>query len=1429
MTKLQQRYPLPTSIVEKLTAVRDRAIKVRVATAVVTALVVLFASMSVAMLVDWLATLYDPRWRAVLTATACAAAGITLMGWGVLVWRRFRYVDRVAADVDREIPELEERWSTVTRVAAGGNSGRVHPAMYRKVAEEAHAWTPRVEVAQVVRIDGLLRALVCLTAVTAVLFMAVLLDSQRTVVMLRRFWSPLTMISATEVSDLPGNIVVGRGESLQITGSLGGVEVEQATLMLKQSEDEIRSMTLVPRGENHQQLSHRLRSIKSPLQYRVRAGDGQSPWYEIVVADRPQLGEVRMQLTPPTYTRQEPKSLKKLPRRLTALEGTRLELALRPQQPVKSFSLKLKKNRREKDETILRLAPDSEGWYRWKTTLTHDFFLSVLLTELHGLNNRRPPICEIRCQRDQPPTVRILTPNRERVVHPDETIPITFVAHDDIGIQNAELVVYDDRPAGGEPVVLDKINIPLGDQQNATKVKATVDLDLSQYRLPTGSSLSFSVHVQEDRGQENSALASLGQEEANLPTEFTVTTIDSTAAAKPESLNDKPTESNKETIAEEPPSRMPSPSGSSTATDEKTQLNQSVAATTNTNTSQAEATNRKTIAPPTTDPTTATDSEVSSRNTDSTRSNESRASAAVASPSVAKNRAGQASESRLTATPAQDMRTAESTSSDSSQETDTAQNAVAPSRSATTQNRPNSDSPPTPSGNSTPPPKPMRSRSLDVVPRTAQSTASKRMRLKIDEWAGSYDSQRRNEIEILIAPKLAEIDQALEKAERLSRNVLDEIDAAAPWDNKHDRDIQAAQRQIATARKVIDNLKQETQDTPYAFVGLQLVDIDQAHIQPANREFWTVLESAAAQRVDSTRSGWQHVVRARELMVLLTERFERTRQSYKLAETAERIKKMYQIFVDGSLALLRPAAEADRYSRKMVEFELDEEFLKRLKEVEEMRNELRKELARVLAEDPRLLRRYLDVQRRRNKVLRVELERLIESQDELNREVKAWATVEQDQRSRLANILLGRHFEAAQDLAIGAADLNDRFETWLPLLRNTEDTDLKATIQRLRKITSASRELASDGLNYIDQSRRARKRDDSDTEDRSTVSNTELLDSVDTMLGDARQLHEHFVQLEVLLRQFAQSSEQEEIAFFATNRLLETRRMMQQTTTWIRQLKQHQSGNYHRVAEVSQYRLAVETDSLAGKLADVEQTFSALLQRNDSMLPETIAQKARGLLEVLDEKAAPNQLAAVYSLKQNEMPGAMTYQEDALTALHSAGKFYDEMIEAAIKELDKLPVQDPLDPNDPTLDQLLAALEQEVSFREALGIPTRPTNLHIMRDWMLGQAGNVGNNGGSQRLVVNQFRRRQMLRQRQLDRAYRRAIARAMKEASADDLVPRELLLARDHTDWNLLLSQLEDELQQDRGNAPPERYRRAIEQYFRQVSGSQYPQKEQE
>ena len=487
---------VPGAIVRKLVLVRSRKRWVHLATAALVALVVLFAAMGVAMLIDWLATLYDSRWRYVLTNTALSTAALTSLGWLLVAWRRGMPWWRVAGDVDREFPELEERWTTMTRLptSAAGNPQLVHPAMFRRVATEAARWEPHVDPQQIVSLSPLMRTMICLTAITLVLAVAVIFDARQTLVLVRRFWSPGSSISATELVNVPGNMVIGRGEPLLLSANVQGTPVDRATLFLNSADDE-RTISLVAHGSDPIEFSHNVRVVEEPFAYRFRAGDGQTEWYKVDVADRPEIDKLTMTVTPPAYTKREAKSFDRLPRRVSAIEGSELELALRPTIAVERVEL------RARDKQLAALEAGEDGWYRWRTELKESVSFAPLLTESHGLVNRQAPRCEITVVADKPPAVKVLTPDDQVAVRPDDTIDITFAAQDDVGIGSAELVVYGNNDLNGEPTPLATIPIPLEDQAGERTVQGQVELDLRQFKVDDGMELSYQVRVREDRGE----------------------------------------------------------------------------------------------------------------------------------------------------------------------------------------------------------------------------------------------------------------------------------------------------------------------------------------------------------------------------------------------------------------------------------------------------------------------------------------------------------------------------------------------------------------------------------------------------------------------------------------------------------------------------------------------------------------------------------------------------------------------------------------------------------------------------------------------------------------------------------------------------------------------------------------------------------------
>jgi hypothetical protein len=1344
--------------------------------------------------------------------------------------------------------------------------------------------------------------------------------------------------------DVPGDVVIGRGEPLALAATLEGRPVEQATLFLSSAEDEDRTVKLVAHGEDRVEFSHRLRAVEVPFEYRFRAGDGQTEWYSVSVADRPEIAKLQVTVTPPEYTGRPAETFDHLPRRISAMEQSRFELALQSTMPVERAELRLD------GERSAPLVADEKGWLRWTTTLEQAFSLTPMLKESHGLTNRRAPRCDVGVYPDKPPAVKVLSPDDEMAVRPGDTVEITFAASDDVGIGSAELLVYESKP-GGEPVQVAAIPIPLNEQAGAPTVQGTVPLDLYKFAAQDGAELSYEIRVREQRGpaipQADGQAALLASNTKAAAAKGQVSNQQgANAAAQPPTENQTPS-STGETEANSAENRDPAtpsdseaapdgpkdstevaknettPNGATTAGNTAKPNNEATVKNAETPSSESSASSKGSpsksataknsaspndaksasdaafpsdaAAPKDGDATASTDrpaTPVKSRPTTSSPKPEKLAALdkpsakgepssdgkAMATPPPAlppgqpKSRPGGAStangkseksdaKSDASSKANDAARTATSGrkginsdgNSNADEQTAMAKNAESepdanqqaggkqqPSnmqpangkqqptsdqqggnqqRSAASSQLASKDQPPSsPSDQS--PGDSMPKRTLDV---DSQSTTSQRMRLKVDKWAGSFSGQQRAKLEMAIAPDLEALDQLLAKAERTARGVLQQLKTGAEWRPSHEREVTNAEKSTTDAQGIIDKLEKRTKGTPYAFVGLQVVEVGLAHVEPARNGFWKALESDGDGRAAAVGDVLQHLTRARALLKDLRGQFERTRREFQLAESMEKVKKMYQVYVENSLALLQTQdSDPTRYNRKMAQFDLDDEYLKRLKEVLEMRAELQKELARILGEDPRLLRRFMDSLRNRSNNLREELAGLVAKQSELNREVRAWALVEEANRPQIAKSLLMRHAQRTSAMAAAAGKLQERYETWLPLNREVKDADLAAATKRIQAVATAADELNAEAGRYITAAQPEAVAPVTPTEAEGPVNDAKpqaaeanAAAGLDPVLANAQKLYDELSQLDVALRQIAARENDPESATFAANRLVDTRKLIADSSAWLRQMKAHQAGNYTGAAEVDQYRLAMKTEELAGKLGTIEQQLAAQLQRPDGTLPQPIAGKSREFLATLDREVSPNQLAAVYALHGNVFPRATDRQQAAGTALGKAEQQYDDLMKLAIAELDELPVQDPIASllDDPTLDELLAQLEQENQLQDLLGIPLRDSNLRIIDDWL--RPGQGGGSGGA--MARNQVRQDEQRARQQLEKQYQRAIARALKETEKMPKIehPKPVKLS----DWNKLVSELGDDIRQGRDKAPPEQYRRAIEQYFSQIS----------
>ena len=455
---------------------------------------VLATLMIVAMIVESQLNLFSHTLRFVLTIASLVAT--VVCGW--IFWQRGKRQNErlvsAAEQVDSTFPVLEQRVSTLTSCEEERLNSQLtaHPAMLNRLAVEASRIHENVKPQPVVSKKILKRPLCWLAAVGLVFLGLFMWDAPKTMVQLGRFWTPWANLSVTKISSVEKDSVVARHEPIKLTAALGGRPVEELQLVSRTVKHETPSQTKIwPSSKDPSVATFRQSKAVESFDYCFRAGDGQTAWHRVTVADRPKIENLKMRIVPPAYTGKAPKTFKKIPKKLRVLQGSQLEIAVKPKASVRTARLVMGKT------NWLPMALDSSGAFEGSMELFQPVNFEVQLTELHGLVNRRPPRCRLQVVSDQAPRVRIVRPTKSTVLMPDETLDIHFKATDDHGIEEMALRVYTQRQGEDQPTV-HEVAIPLDDEKNRRKIEGSVALDLQQFDLRDGDSIRYEVRARDN-------------------------------------------------------------------------------------------------------------------------------------------------------------------------------------------------------------------------------------------------------------------------------------------------------------------------------------------------------------------------------------------------------------------------------------------------------------------------------------------------------------------------------------------------------------------------------------------------------------------------------------------------------------------------------------------------------------------------------------------------------------------------------------------------------------------------------------------------------------------------------------------------------------------------------------------------------------------
>ncbi|MBT5706965.1 MAG: hypothetical protein HOI66_11655 [Verrucomicrobia bacterium] len=594
---------------------------------------------------------------------------------------------------------------------------------------------------------------------------------------------------------------------------------------------------------------------------------------------------------------------------------------------------------------------------------------------------------------------------------------------------------------------------------------------------------------------------------------------------------------------------------------------------------------------------------------------------------------------------------------------------------------------------------------------------------------------------------------------------------------------------LRQSNRTIAELTSKSSGTPYAFMGLQLQNIGTNHIDPANEALSAISADETEQTGAHLKSSRFHIERALAMLNDLEKSYEAIKREEKIADAMQRLAKMHQLFLENSQKMLgskKPTLNS--YDRKIAE--VDDEFVEELKKLLEEKKKIMEELAKLLEEDPRMLRRYLAMMQLQGTSQRDQMTLLAQRQMELKTQVQTWSETNEESRPALTKVLLGQYARKLEDSLQSSTQMHENMETWLPL-------EVDPTHSAVTSITSEAESLIETlGRSLSDMAADQREAG---------------FEHANMALTKLRSLHE---QLPLLSDEITDAPK---IDIYIANRLEEVEKLISNHSGWIRVMTALDEGDFAKTAEVVQHTLAQDTATLSDKIVITKDQVSSM--------SDEIRETAEELVRIVQTDILYPQSVATENLRERDFESAVPMESHLVTAFSLAENSFDRLLNLIIAKLDEAPAPSGAGANK-SLEDVLAMLENEMKAQEGLGIPCRPINVSIMKDWMSPSSSGSMPGSAMAQAQAKAAQAQGKAAQKEADRLQKEANKAAKglqakfnkgqgsgsgKSGAPGPEAPKK--------SWNVLVSQLDKDILQGRDNVPPEKYRDAINAYFQTIA----------
>jgi hypothetical protein len=434
-----------------------------------------------------------PLTLATWVARITIAIAIGLFGW-LIVWPLVRLprIDQLASEIEKrkDLKELVRAGFEFSRDDRA--STRYSPELVKEVIHQAVVKLSGLQVRSIF-LDRRHLQLVPVAAGGLVLLLALAVFNPRIVSQAgKRVVSPKEIAAAPHVPNLlarPGNVTVLAGSDVTVSGLDLGRSGKPVNVSFNLSGDfwKTEPTTLVSGAtdgaDSFDHHDYVFKDIRNSMSYYFEADGHKSEQYTITVVHEPILTEVRVTLTPPAYTREQPTTLTENAGNVQALEGTKVRVQARSNNPLNAAFVQF-------DEQPKKPVAHTGRDIEFEFPALADGHYKVLLEDSLGFATRDPLAYTIEVFQDNAPNVELLEPGEDTEMPRSQEIDLGFVAADDYGLARASLHYR----KTGEGDFASKA-IALGEQKGRKEVAVAHRWKIAGMSLFPGNSIEYFIEV----------------------------------------------------------------------------------------------------------------------------------------------------------------------------------------------------------------------------------------------------------------------------------------------------------------------------------------------------------------------------------------------------------------------------------------------------------------------------------------------------------------------------------------------------------------------------------------------------------------------------------------------------------------------------------------------------------------------------------------------------------------------------------------------------------------------------------------------------------------------------------------------------------------------------------------------------------------------